>query len=81
MEHTSPVADADAGLLQCKICYDIVCKPVRTKFLTLAQETGATIIEGLDMLIHQGSESFKVWTGKPFPIDLVRSKLTEEIYG
>ncbi len=81
LENTSPVAESDAGLLDGKICYDIVCKPVRTKFLAMALDAGATIIEGLDMLIHQGSESFKVWTGKPFPIDLVRSKLTEKIYG
>lgn len=81
LENHSPVSAADSGLLEGKICYDIVCKPVRTKFLTLAEKAGGIIIEGIDMLIYQGSESFKVWTGKPFPVDLVRSKLTEEIYG
>lgn len=78
-DHISPVPDIYANLLENKICYDIVCKPVQTKFLSLAESAGGIIIQGLDMLIHQGSESFKVWTGNPFPIELIRSTLAETI--
>ncbi|MDZ7693239.1 MAG: hypothetical protein U5K69_19325 [Balneolaceae bacterium] len=29
------------------------------------------------MLVYQGSESFKRWTGKPFPIEKIKQTLYE----
>lgn len=73
----SPVNEQDADLLEEKICYDLVYNPLKTKFLTLAENREAQVIHGLDMLIYQGSRSFEIWTGKPFPVDEVRSSLME----
>ncbi|MDX1637061.1 MAG: shikimate dehydrogenase [Balneolaceae bacterium] len=74
---SSPVRDQEAEFLADKICYDIVYKPERTRFLRIAERAGAKTIGGLDMLIYQGSESFKLWTGKSFPINKVRHTLHE----
>lgn len=71
----SPVRDNQLSALEGKICYDIVYKPLQTRFLKQAQQAGAKTIEGLEMLIHQGSRSFELWTGKPFPVDEVRKIL------
>ncbi|MDR8392348.1 shikimate dehydrogenase [Aliifodinibius sp. S!AR15-10] len=76
----SPVRDNEKEFLSGKICYDIVYKPKETKFLRLASEVEATTLGGLDMLVYQGSESFKKWTGKPFPIEKVKAKLNEYIH-
>lgn len=73
--HTSPVDLQNEYLLEGKVCYDIVYKPERTLFLKQAENAGATVIGGLDMLIYQGSRSFEVWTGNPFPIEKIKQVL------
>ncbi|MGK7391432.1 MAG: shikimate dehydrogenase [Candidatus Cyclobacteriaceae bacterium M2_1C_046] len=75
----APIRNDEGEALSDKICYDIVYNPVKTKFLALAEEAGARTIGGLEMLIHQGSKSFELWTGRPFPIEEVRNKLYEAI--
>ena len=72
---SAPIRNDESSLLEDKICYDIVYNPVKTKFLAMAEKAGARIVGGLEMLIHQGSKSFELWTGKPFPIEIVRNKV------
>lgn len=76
-ENASPVRDSEADILCDKICYDIVYNPLQTKFLKQAEKAGARTIGGLDMLIHQGSKSFELWTGKKFPIKEIKEELYE----
>lgn len=70
------INEEDIKRMEGKICYDLIYNPLQTQFLKLAKELGAITINGLEMLIHQGSKSFEIWTGKPFPIDQVTQKLT-----
>lgn len=74
--HQSPVRDSEAYLLKDKICYDLVYNPQETRFLRQAKPHAERTITGIDMLIHQGSRSFEIWTGKGFPADLVKDELT-----
>ncbi|HET6527214.1 MAG TPA: shikimate dehydrogenase [Balneolaceae bacterium] len=74
----SPVRETEKQFLGDKICYDIVYNPLKTKFLKMAKEVGARPIGGLEMLIQQGSRSFELWTGKPFPVEMIRTKLHEK---
>ncbi len=71
--------DDEAKFLEGKICYDLVYNPLKTKFLQLAEAHGANCINGLDMLIYQGSKSFELWTGNEFPVDKIRNKLTDSL--
>tara|TARA_R110000868_G_scaffold396971_1_gene669416 strand:+ start:2258 stop:3109 length:852 start_codon:yes stop_codon:yes gene_type:complete len=73
----SPVNEKEEALLEGKLCYDIVYNPRETKFLKQAKRSGGTPIGGLDMLIHQGAKSFQLWTGKQFPIALIKMRLDE----
>ncbi len=50
-----------------QLVYDIIYSPVETRFLAAARKAGADTINGLAMLVYQGSESFRLWTGKKFP--------------
>jgi shikimate dehydrogenase len=52
--------------------YDLIYNPAKTPFLKNAGEKGAKIINGLDMLIYQGIESFFLWTGKRPAYDMVK---------
>lgn len=77
---TAPVRKEEKQSLSDKICYDIVYKPQKTRFLRLAEEAGAmAVIGGLEMLIQQGSKSFELWTGKPFPVELIRQTIHEQL--
>jgi len=75
----SPVHEAEVQWLEDCICYDIVYNPLKTKFLHLAEQGGATTIGGLEMLIHQAAQSFTLWTGRSFPIKPVRDRLYDEL--
>ena len=72
---SSPVDYHDTSLLEGKLCYDLIYNPLKTTFLREAESAGAETIGGLDMLIHQGSRSFEIWTGYTFPIDDVKQEL------
>ncbi len=73
------IGEQDISLVENKICYDLIYNPEKTKFITMAEEAGARTINGLDMLIHQGSRSFEIWTGKQFPINDIRDLLTTHL--
>lgn len=74
----SPVRNEEVNYLADRICYDIVYNPIRTTFLKQAQKAGAKTINGLEMLIQQGSKSFKLWTGRPFPVEKIKDLLDEK---
>lgn len=44
--------------------YDAIYNPPLTRLLESAMENGASIANGLSMLVHQGAISFEIWTGK-----------------
>ena len=48
---------------------DIVYNPLKTKLLQVADEKGCRIVYGLGMLVYQGVEAFKIWTGVEPPVD------------
>jgi shikimate dehydrogenase len=54
---------------------DIVYRPLHTPLLHAAQCQGARTVDGLGMLLHQGAKAFEIWTGRPFPIALIRTQL------
>jgi shikimate dehydrogenase len=55
--------------------FDIVYDALETKLLKDARSIGANVINGLEMLIHQGAASFKIWTGKDAPIEVMRNAI------
>jgi shikimate dehydrogenase len=38
-----------------------------------ARRSGATVINGLEVLVAQGAASFELWTGVPAPVDVMRA--------
>ena len=52
---------------------DIVYNPFETKLAKDAKAAGAKIISGVEMLIYQGAASFKIWTGKSAPIEVMKN--------
>lgn len=58
-----------------QIVFDIVYVPHETKLLKEAKKRGAKIIHGVEMLLHQGTAQFEIYTGKKAPEEVMRKIL------
>jgi shikimate dehydrogenase len=58
---------------------DIVYRPLTTPLLRAARARGAATLDGLGMLIYQGAEAFRLWTGCQMPTQRVRTALEEAL--
>jgi shikimate dehydrogenase len=45
----------------------------RTATARSADAAGARVLDGLDVLVAQGAASFRLWTGLPAPVDVMRA--------
>ena len=57
---------------------DIIYNPRDPKLMKLAKEAGCQAFNGLYMLLYQGAEAFKLWTGQDMPIDIIKAKYFSE---
>lgn len=57
------------------IVIDIVYSPRRTALLEMAREVGCKYMNGLGMMLFQGSAAFELWTGQPMPIEYMKDVL------
>ncbi|HEX7467903.1 MAG TPA: shikimate dehydrogenase [Methanobacterium sp.] len=61
------------------IVNDIVYNPLKTGLILEAEKAGAKTIYGIKMLMYQGIESFKIWTGIEPPIEVFEKALITEM--
>lgn len=54
------------------IVSDVIYNPKETKLLRLAREAGCPTFNGLYMLLYQGAEAFKLWTGQEMPVEKIK---------
>ncbi|MEM3185523.1 MAG: shikimate dehydrogenase [Conexivisphaerales archaeon] len=59
----------------CDIFFDAVYRPVNTKLIIKARAAGAEIIFGYEMLLYQAIESFRIFTGKDAPLEVMKNTL------
>lgn len=57
------------------VAVDLVYRPRRTPFLREAERAGLRTVDGVGMLLHQGTVAFEAWTGLDAPIDAMRTAL------
>ncbi len=72
-------ATLDAALKQLKLSnddiskyqyvVDLVYRAGGTPLLREARRQGAAVVDGLDVLVHQGALTFELWTGRPAPLE------------
>jgi shikimate dehydrogenase len=58
-----------------QVVFDAVYAAAATDFLVAAQSRGATVIDGLEMLVRQAAEAFSLWTGVPAPLEVMRDAI------
>lgn len=57
------------------IVTDVVYFPRETAMLKMAKEAGCKTMNGLGMMLFQGSAAFELWTGQPMPIEHMKEVL------
>ena len=71
--HADTCPIPDASMLRPKlIVSDIIYNPKQTRLLQMASANGCATFNGLYMLLFQGAEAFRLWTGKEMPIEPIR---------
>jgi shikimate dehydrogenase len=63
------------------IILDLVYNPPRTRLLEEAEKAGAVPISGLDVLVYQGAEAFRLWTNMDPPIEVMRRAVVKALEG
>jgi shikimate dehydrogenase len=61
-----------SNLHQNLLVFDLVYNPRPTKLLKDAKEVGCRTLDGLTMLVYQGCGSFKIWTGRQAPEQIMK---------
>lgn len=54
------------------IVSDVIYNPKETKLLKMAKETGCRTLNGMYMLLYQGAEAFRIWTGQEMPVEHIK---------
>jgi shikimate dehydrogenase len=61
------------GFVPGQVVVDMVYGDERTKLLTAAESGGATVVDGIEVLVQQGALSLEIWTGHKPPLDVMRA--------
>jgi shikimate dehydrogenase len=56
-----------------QVLADLVYHPLETPLLRGARDQGATVVDGLGMLVHQAALQIELWTGRDAPIAAMRA--------
>lgn len=59
--------------------FDAVYNPNETVLLKEAVKAGAKPVYGIKMLLYQGAESFRIWTGENPPVDVMENALKDSL--
>lgn len=71
---------AEAGDLHPDLTvFDIVYNPLETRLLRDAKASGAKTVSGVLMLVYQGAEAFRLWTGTEPPVELMKRTVLEAL--
>lgn len=62
-----------------QVVFDAVYNPNETVLIKETIKAGAKPVYGIKMLLYQGAESFKIWTGRKPPIDEMEKALRQTL--
>lgn len=59
--------------------FDLIYNPKETRLVREAKKRDLEAVNGLGMLLYQGAESFKIWTQKNAPLEVMRKALLKSL--
>jgi 3-dehydroquinate dehydratase / shikimate dehydrogenase len=75
-ENQSPLTSQE---MNCRLAFDTVYRPRKTKFLQLAAKRGIETVSGLEMFLAQGIAQWEIWTGQSAPVAAMRRAVLEAV--
>jgi shikimate dehydrogenase len=60
-------------LVDARVVVDLVYGRGPTPVARWAEERGARVVDGIEVLVRQGARSFAIWTGREAPVETMRS--------
>lgn len=75
MKETDPLLVDKKFMRKGLLVYDLIYHVQETKLIRAAREKGCLATNGLGMLLAQGELSFKIWTGRNPPREIMRQAL------
>jgi 3-dehydroquinate dehydratase/shikimate dehydrogenase len=73
----SPLSEKELKSVRC--VFDLVYNPAETLLLQMARAQGIPTISGVEMFVYQGARQFEIWTGKPAPVEQMRSAVLRQL--
>jgi shikimate dehydrogenase len=70
-----PLPADTVGVGSCVV--DMVYRPGGTRLLAAAKQRGATVVDGLEILVAQGAASFARWTDRTAPLEVMRRAVAD----
>jgi shikimate dehydrogenase len=62
-----------ASLRPAHVVVDLAYGPAPTPLVAAASDRGARVVDGLEVLVHQGAASLRIWTGLDPPLETMRA--------
>jgi shikimate dehydrogenase len=62
-----------AGFSSRQTVVDMVYGDEQTALLRAAEAAGASVVDGIEILVQQGALSFEIWTGRQAPVETMRA--------
>ncbi|MGB9070010.1 MAG: hypothetical protein WCC21_15690, partial [Candidatus Acidiferrales bacterium] len=62
----------EAHELNCRLVFDTIYRPRKTRLLQLAEHRGIDTVSGVEMFIAQGTAQWEIWTGERAPVAAMR---------
>jgi 3-dehydroquinate dehydratase / shikimate dehydrogenase len=72
-KHASLTPATAEQLRGVRLAYDLVYNPAATRFICEAREAGCEVWHGIEMLLAQAIEQFKLWTGRAPDLEVMRA--------
>ena len=69
---------ADLAFPTGAIVYDLIYSPADTQLMRQAREDGCLAVNGLGMLLYQGAEAFRLWTGQKPNLEIMANSLNRD---
>jgi 3-dehydroquinate dehydratase/shikimate dehydrogenase len=76
--HTA-ASPLDAAELNCRVVFDLIYRPRRTRLLELAGQRGIATVSGLEMFIAQGTAQWEIWMGERAPVAAMRRAVVKAL--
>jgi shikimate dehydrogenase len=68
-----------AALRHGLLIVDLIPTAVATPLVKRGRAAGAVVVDGLPMLLQQAASSFRIWTGRDAPVDVMRAALFSSV--